>query len=182
MTGPASIDAILADIDNARGSRDPFDDLRYLAREVRRQRAALAQVEALISENENHRGGAPVPLANLRAALAPPPRAPSPSDMPPVRAPLPGITRYGWYITGHARTRAQELGFSLEDILAALRCPEITYRQTDRGDTAFMYLLGDIAIGAKVDPVAGERVACTVLLRRDSEWEHGKDRRERTPA
>ncbi|MFJ4680505.1 hypothetical protein [Kitasatospora sp. NPDC088783] len=81
-------------------------------------------------------------------------------------------------LTLHARGRAAELGFPVDEVLACASEPEVTYggnqgnpheRVHQRGSCAVVY---NFATGSVV----------TVLLRTESDWEHGLHTRHNMPS
>lgn len=82
--------------------------------------------------------------------------------------------RADWTVSLHARQRATELGFTLNDVYLAVEHPEVTYVSSDEyGKSAFIHQRGDCAVAVLRD----RKVVQTVLLRRTDEWLHGRDRR-----
>lgn len=78
-----------------------------------------------------------------------------------------------WKVTPHARERAEELGFTLDEVIYAAQRPEVAYGAPDHGPDAFVYQRGDIALGV----IPKHKVVQTVLLRSEKRWVHGKDKR-----
>lgn len=77
----------------------------------------------------------------------------------------------GWQITDHARSRAEELGFTMNDVLLAAGDPENVYETPEHGPDNYVHQRGKLALGV----VRGPRVIKTVLLRTERTWAHGVD-------
>jgi len=76
----------------------------------------------------------------------------------------------GWRLLGHARERAAELGYSRAEVLLAAAEPEVTYI-ANRYPGRAIHQRGDVAVVCW----PADRVVCTVLLRTEQRWEHGRD-------
>lgn len=78
----------------------------------------------------------------------------------------------GWRFSPHAVLRAQELGFSLRDLVECLAAPEVSYG-TEDGRPGRVFQRGDVSVVALPEI----RYVITALLRRTEVWRHGVDRR-----
>lgn len=77
----------------------------------------------------------------------------------------------GWRITDHARGRAEELGFTINEVLLTAGDPENVYPTPSHGEDEWIHQRGKLSLGV----IHGSRVIKTVLLRTDRQWEHGRD-------
>lgn len=104
------------------------------------------------------------------------PTAPSPLSVPSRPSPDALLERHLQYqITNHARSRAQELGFTINEVLLAAADPEQSYVSSSaRYDSGgYVHQRGDLAVVVNRE----SKTVITVLLRRKDQWEHGKDQR-----
>lgn len=80
----------------------------------------------------------------------------------------------GGQLSGHAATRAAELGYSLDDVLRCLARPEQTYPCPESyGPGRRMYQRGDLALVVHHE----SSLVITVLPRTHRAWAHGTDDR-----
>lgn len=78
-------------------------------------------------------------------------------------------------LSWHALQRAEELGFSEDDVLQAVVGPEQTYCcSSTYGPDRVMHQRADVAVVVDVR----DRKVITVLLRTGRPWVHGVDRRQ----
>lgn len=96
----------------------------------------------------------------------------TPLSVPPARTP--GLTdrHLDFRLSHHARRRAQELGFAVNEVLLAAAEPEQSYVSAKRyGEDTYVHQRGDLAVAVH----RPDRMVLTVLLRRQDEWTHGVD-------
>lgn len=81
----------------------------------------------------------------------------------------------GWTVRPHAADRADELGFTLDEVLRCAAEPSQTYCAGPGHPPMYrVHQRGDVAV--VVDP--GNREVVTVLLRTSRRWQHGRDNRD----
>ena len=82
--------------------------------------------------------------------------------------------RAGTELSAHAAERADELGFSLAEVLSCVAAPEQTYVcPAHYGSNRRMYQRGQMAVVVH-EP---SRLIITVLLRQSDAWTHGRHTR-----
>ena len=89
-----------------------------------------------------------------------------------VRSQAGGVT-----LSGHARERAEELGFHETAVLGCVARPEIIYPcHPAHGPDRVMFQRGPVAC-----VVEGRGVVVTVLINTTAAWEHGRHNRSNMP-
>ena len=97
---------------------------------------------------------------------------PSPGLMPKERAATPAVARpLAWRLTPHARSRAAEFGFTVEEVVACANEPTLAYDSdaTRYGRDERVHKRGRVACIVR----PSKKTVVTVLLPKIDKWEHG---------